>query len=346
LQTKFLEKKFKKLYGILSLSVFVVALFALFSYYLLFCPPPGNTKVQLTIQPGWKISNIASILAEKGIVRSSRVFTGLANYRGIKRFLPGNYNLRQGMTHSEALNVLAKGPIIRQFVVVIPEGFTINQIAKRLSYRTKINGEEFKNLAYNGAHSKDFEQYSFLKDNSTQSLEGYLFPKTYIVTEETTATEFIKMMLNQYVKETSGLSLSSAAQQRGLTSHNLLTIASLIEAEAKIAEERLLISAVIYNRLGKNMKLQIDATIQYALPARKANLNSEDLKVDSPYNTYLHLGLPPGPICNPGHASIQAALNPAAGNYLYYVLTDPSGKHAFTDSYEEFLKQKQNAKRN
>ncbi len=92
------------------------------------------------------------------------------------------------------------------------------------------------------------------------------------------------------------------------------------------------------------MKLQVDATVQYALPERKANLNSQDLKVDSPYNTYLHLGLPPGPICSPGLASVKAALKPAPVNYLYYVLTDAGGKHTFTDSYEEFLRQKQNAK--
>lgn len=341
-----METKFKKLYGIFSLSAFVLALFTLFFYYLLLCPPPGKAKVQLTIEPGCKTDDVASILEKKGIVRSSRVFASLVHYRGIKGFLPGNYNLRQGMTYSEALNVLAKGPVIRQFVVTIPEGFTIYQIAERLANETKINGEDFKKLANNGAHLEDFEQYSLLKENPTQSLEGYLFPKTYTVTEETTAKEFIKMMLSQYEKETSGLNLSSVAQQRSLTSHNLLTIASLIEAEAKIAEERPLISAVIYNRLGKNMKLQIDATVQYALPTRKVNLNSEDLKVNSPYNTYLHLGLPPGPICNPGYASIQAATNPAAVNYLYYVLTDPSGKHTFTDSYEEFLKQKQRAKQN
>jgi len=320
-------------------------LLALFYSCLFLSPSTRSKNVEITIQPDWKMTEVSSALVERGVIKSTFVFTLLTEYRGITRFLPGDYSLKQGMSYSDVLNVLLRGPVIQEFVVTVPEGFVINRIAERLTLNTKINGEDFRNLAQNAAHSTDFEDYGFLKDNPINSLEGYLFPKTYTVTEEATAKDLIKLMLGQYEKETANFSMSAVAQQRGLTTHNLLTIASLIEAEAKIAEERPLIAAVIYNRLSKNMKLQIDATVQYALPERKPSLSLEDLKVDSPYNTYLHTGLPPGPICNPGSASIQAALNPASVNYLYYVLTDPGGKHAFTDSYHDFLNLKKSARK-
>lgn len=344
MQIRFLAKIFKTVYGFLALGLLVLILSGLFVYYVALAPPSGDAKVKLTIRPGWKITHVAEILARKGVVKNSRLFIVYAGYKQIEGFLPGKYELKQGMTPSEAVSVLIKGPIIEKFVVTIPEGFSIKQIAARLSTGTRINGEEFRNQTQNGARSGDFANYTFLRDNPTQTLEGYLFPKTYTITENVTTKEFIQLMLNQYEKETAGLDFAAAGKQRGLTSHNLVTIASLVEAEAKFDEERPLIAAVIYNRLSKNMKLQIDATVQYALPERKPSLSSQDLKVESPYNTYLHMGLPPGPICNPGLRSIQATLNPAPVNYLYYVLTDQTGKHSFTDSYQEFLKLKEGAR--
>lgn len=187
-------------------------------------------------------------------------------------------------------------------------------------------------------------KFSFLPAGLT-TLEGYIFPKTYTFEKKTRPETIARRMLYQFQIETEALDWSILAQ-KNLTKHDIIIIASLIEEEAKVAEERPIIAAVIYNRLAKNMPLQIDATVQYALPERKAVLTYEDYKVDSPYNTYLRLGLPPGPITNPGLDSIKAALAPASVDYYYYVLTSPEGKHTFTRTYEEFLNAKKEANLN
>jgi len=342
----FINKDIKNVYLSILVLLFMFIMLGCLFYYLFLKPPVGNASVMVTIEPDANMSSIASMLVEKHIIKNAFVFKMVAKYKGVSKIAPGNYALKEGMSASDAINCLTSEPIINEYPVTIPEGFSIKQIADRLGSKTKIDGAEFLNQAQNDAHNKDFQKYGFLSKNPTQTLEGYLFPKTYTLTENTSSTKFIMMMLDQYEKETAGIDFSSIEKVRGLTSHEVLTIASLIEMEAKIDEERPLVSAVIYNRLSKNMKLQICATVQHVLPERKAKLTTEDLKVDSPYNTYLHTGLPPGPICNPGIASIQAAVNPAAVDYLYYVLTSPDGRHTFTNNYKDFVEAKKKANNN
>lgn len=336
--------KFKLLCGSFVLLLLVLLALRSVIYPLILKPVGESENVKIKLEPTSTVSDVASLLETKQVIRSSWIFVILARWQGVEGFPPGEYELRQNRSASQVLNTLRQGPKIKEYAITIPEGFTIEQIAGRISKETGVDEGEFKRLTQTSAHSENFESYSFLSENGTETLEGYLFPKTYIITEEHSAKDFIQIMLDQYQKETAGFELPPFARERNLNFHHLLTVASLIENEAKIAEERSLISAVIYNRLAKNMKLQSCATVQYALPERKANLNTEDLKVDSPYNTYLHSGLPPGPICNPGIASIKAALNPAPVNYLYYVLTESGDRHAFTDSYQEFIEEKQKAK--
>jgi UPF0755 protein len=332
-----------KIYAVLGIAL-PLTLFLIFStlYFLLIKPPAGDNQVHVKLERGSTAQDVGRLLMKQEVVRSQWFFRLAARWRGKKKFISGNYDLRQGMTVSEVLDRLSMGPIIKEYTITIPEGFTTHQIAARVSAQTKTDGAEFERLAQTGTKDPGFQGYPFLAANPTMTLEGYLFPKTYTFTENASPRDLVTIMLDQYEEETAGLVFGN--NQSALTSHQILTIASLIEAEAKVSEERPLISAVIYNRLAKNMKLQIDATVQYALPERKERLSSEDLKTDSPYNTYLHQGLPPGPICNPGLDSIKAALAPAQVNYLYYVLTDPDGRHSFTDSYQEFLNQKQKAK--
>jgi UPF0755 protein len=152
------------------------------------------------------------------------------------------------------------------------------------------------------------------------------------------------MLLNQFKADTSSIDWSKT-QALGITPYKAVITASLIEREAAVDDERPLVAAVIFNRLKKDMLLQIDATVQYALPEWKDVLTYDDLKVDSPYNTYLHKGLPPGPICSPGLASLEAALNPANVDYLYYVATG-NGRHFFTSDYNEFLRVKNEVQKN
>jgi UPF0755 protein len=175
----------------------------------------------------------------------------------------------------------------------------------------------------------------------TKSLEGFLFPKKYEFEAGSTADAVIKRLLAQFKLEVRDLPWSAYKQLGLKRPYDVVIVASMIEREARFPEDRPKIARVIYNRLSKGMPLQIDATVEYALGTYKSRLTLEDLKVESPYNTYLHRGLPPTPIANPGLASLEAALSPAKGKWLYYVVIDAQGHHAFTASYDEFIKLKQ-----
>ena len=183
----------------------------------------------------------------------------------------------------------------------------------------------------------------FSTDPDVETTEGYLFPAKYDFEKGVTARQIVDRLLQQYLLETQDLDFAEAKERLDLTEHQVVTVASLIEKEAASPEEKPLIASVIYNRMRKDMPLQIDATIQYALKRPKENLSLDDLKVDSAYNTYENKGLPPGPICSPGKESLLAALNPANTDYLYYVLEENGEKHFFTKSYDDFLRAKAKA---
>ncbi|HXR42083.1 MAG TPA: endolytic transglycosylase MltG, partial [Acidothermaceae bacterium] len=167
--------------------------------------------------------------------------------------------------------------------------------------------------------------------------EGFLFPATYNVTSSTTATSLLTQMVARYKQVSSGIGLEAAAAKLGLSPYQVVTIASLIEAEVKRPQDYSQVAEVIINRLHRGMKLELDSTVNYALGTTKPLLSQSDLKVESAYNTYLHTGLPPGPIDSPGQAALQAALNPATGNLIYFVTVDPdTGETLFTNSLKQF----------
>ena len=180
------------------------------------------------------------------------------------------------------------------------------------------------------------------KQPDVDTLEGLLFPSTYFLMEGDGATELIGAQLAAFTAKTANLPWKNATAL-GVTPMEIVVIASLIEKEVNVASERAKVAAVIYNRLKADMTLGIDATVRYAVNKWTGALTAEDLNVDSPYNTRIKKGLPPTPICNPGVAALQAALEPAKVDYLYYVLKDNDGNHFFTASYDEFLQAKQNA---
>jgi UPF0755 protein len=187
--------------------------------------------------------------------------------------------------------------------------------------------------------------YAFLQDKGIETTEGYLFPRRYDFEKGVTAVQVVDRLLGQYLLETESLDIAGAKKRHGLTEHELVTVASLIEKESANAEERPVIASVIYNRLRRDMPLQIDATIQYALERPKENLSLADLEIDSPYNTYENKGLPPGPICSPSRQSLEAAIDPEQTDYLYYVLEADDREHFFTDDYDAFLRAKEEAGR-
>jgi len=208
------------------------------------------------------------------------------------------------------------------YKITIPEGYTCYQIAELLEEKEVAEKESFIKLV----------------KNNEKSCEGYLFPDTYELPKGFGAKNTLKILLSNFDKLVDG-KLKEKAEEIGFSLDEIITLSSIIEKEAKYAEEKTLISAVFHNRLKEDMKLQSCATIQYILGKPKEKLSESDLKIDSSYNTYLYKGLPPGPICNPGLDSIKAALNPAEKDYFYFVLGE-NGKHIFSKTYEEHLKNK------
>ncbi|MBB6049173.1 endolytic transglycosylase MltG [Armatimonas rosea] len=261
---------------------------------------PGAAPLELTIPAGSSVSRVGQLLEQKHVIRSAAYFKKIAT----GTILPGVYAFSPADTPEAIYLKLHKGEVAA-VKVTIPEGFTVKKIAARLKERGFLT-DETKFLAL------------------ADGLEGQLFPDTYAFPKNTTAKEIVAQMHAQFEKQTKALKLTPEA----------LIVASLIEREAETDDDRPKIAGVIYNRLEKNMRLQIDATVQYILPEHKARLLFADLKTPSPYNTYLHAGLPPGPICSPGLPSIRAALNPEKSDYLFYVQGEGKG-HVFARTFEE-----------
>jgi len=299
---------------------------------------PSGLKVSITIEEGMTLQQIASLLESTGIVDNGFLFRLFVQQKDKERNLaPGIYNLVTGSKYEDVLDELVLGPPIVTYNITIPEGYTLDDIVKKYSMElpfinTAGMEEAIKIYNYN---------YDYLEGAS--SLEGFLFPKTYEIILEYTPKDIIGMMLAQYQFETGDLDYNFA-EENSFSKYDILIIASMIEREAYIPEERELISAVIHNRLAIDMALGIDATLSYYLKKWKEPLTESDLETDSTYNTRLYAGLPPTPICNPGLASIIAALNPADVSYLYFVVTNSeTHEHSFADDYNEHINNINNA---
>jgi len=302
---------------------------------------PAGRVVNVVIPKGASGEKVAEIVADAGVVTNPMMFRLRAQVLGIAGDIKaGSYELKTGSEYDDILRLLAKGPVIERITVTIPEGWSIERTAARMADKLGISEKAFIDLATTGAKKFDF---AFLEDNPTDSLEGYLFPKTYDFKRGVEATAVIKVMLTQYGKEVAALDYAYS-KSKGLSPHDVLTIASIIEREAQLAKDRPKVASVIYNRLKIGMRLQLDSTVQYALDG-KVKLNLDDLKTDHPYNTYVYAGVPPGPICSPGMSAIEAAAKPAKTNYIYYILTHKDGSQSFATNYADFLELKAQFKR-
>ena len=296
--------------------------------------PGGPARaVPIEVPSGATIAEISELLEEKGVVRSAFAFRLVARLRGAPSIQAGRYELQTNMRPEAALEILDGGPIPEETVTLtIPEGLRVDQVAERVAEVLPVTAKEFLAAAESRRHALP----PYLPKRRARSLEGFLFPKTYELPATADADAVIERLLAQFEEEVSGLDWERA-ERLGLSPYEIVIVASLIEREARVDEDRRKISSVIYNRIEQGMRLQIDATVQYALPEHKARLTYADYEYPSPYNTYLNDGLPPTPIASPGLASIEAALRPAKTNYLFYILVDDDGRHAFTESYDEFL---------
>ncbi|MGH2792832.1 MAG: endolytic transglycosylase MltG [Actinomycetota bacterium] len=298
----------------------------------------GGKEIPVVIEPGASASAIATQLERAGVIEAAWAFRLYARIRGSAGSLrPGEYVFREGMSYSAVFALLEKGPELEFTRLTIPEGKTVRETAAILERLAGIPADEFMTEITSGKHT-----LPFLPRNS-RNLEGTLFPKTYDLLKGVTVPQVVELLHGQFEKETAALDWTRA-EKLGVSRYEILIIASMIEREARVPQDRAKISRVIYNRLEKPMRLQIDATVQYGIYLKtgsyKQPLLVEDYQFSSPYNTYLIDGVPPAPIANPGLASIEAALNPAQGDWLYYVLISDSGEHGFAETYDEFIRLK------
>ncbi len=294
----------------------------------------AGIEVQINIPEGASGDQIASILSQNHIIEDPQnYYAAVRELQADTQLKPGDYILTTGMDPLDVVRQLIAGPNVDTINLTIQEGLTVDQTAARVEETLGIPASDFLAQAKASNYVAD---YPFLEGAYNDSLEGFLYPKTYSFTDEPTADEVIRVMLDQFEIETEGLNLTDGAN--GLTLQQLVSLASLVERETAVADERPQVASVIYNRLDANMPLQIDAAIVYARGGGSGTVTYDDLEIDSPYNIYQNTGLTPGPICSPSISSIEAAVSPADTNYLYYVLSpDNDGTHRFSETYDEFL---------
>lgn len=294
----------------------------------------GNNE-KITITQGTTAAQLAEELQRRHLIRSAWAFRYLArSLQSDFKLYVGDYQLAPTMPPSEMINRLIIGSVAADIIrVTIPEGYTTEQIIELFVQKGIGRKEDLIKVV-----TEDGFPYPFLKNapKGIHRLEGYLFPNTYEISVESTPHAAIDLLLQQFVKE-----LTPEVQMQldtiKLTVPQWVTLGSMVEKEAVKESDRPLIASVVMNRLKINKPLQIDATIQFLLGTPKPKLYNKDLQIPSPYNTYLNSGLPLGPIANPGHASLQAALYPAQTDFLYYV-AKKDGFHAFSKTYAEHLK--------
>lgn len=291
----------------------------------------AGTAVVFEISQGQTLAEIGNALKAKGVVASVDAFTKAATENQDSASIqPGFYNLMTNMKASQALLALLNPASRNVHQVVIPEGKRASWILDTLAKKT-------------GIPRKDFD--TALKDSGALGLpeyakgypEGFLFPATYDIAPDATASSILKDMVNKYNSVVSDLDLESKAAALKMTPQQIITIASLVEVEGH-PRDFAKVSRVVYNRLKEPMRLQFDSTVNYGLGKSDIILTTDQLNKDTPYNTYLHDGLPPTPVGNPGEAAITAALNPAAGDWLYFTTVNLDTQETkFTKSYDEFL---------
>lgn len=293
---------------------------------------------EFTIHRGESVFSIAERLEQKGLIRSGDFLVWISKWKGTeKQYRAGYYRIPRGKSALFIHELLVKGIQI-QYRVTIPEGWTLSRIARMLEAKSIVSASEFLSAS---RQEEVLKKYGIPASN----VEGYLFPETYYFTKDFPAVRVVETMVDTFFKK-----LSTIVQERPLpTGKDLLDrviLASIIEREYRDPEEAPLIASVFYNRLKIRMPLGSCATVEYILTEELGKphpdvLTYEDLEVPSPYNTYKHAGLPPGPICNPGEIALKAAFYPASTEYRYFVLKDPeAGQHYFSRTLQEHMQAK------
>ena len=298
---------------------------------------PGKS-VEIVIEEGTGIAEIGRLLEKKGVIKSAFGFR-LATYvdGGAEDIQAGRYELTTGLTARDALAMLLgekPGSLEEFLTVTVPEGSWLTEFAAAVEEQTQVSEKEFLAAATSGNIRTP------ILPGDVDTLEGLLFPSTYQVEMDESADGLVRKFLETFEEQADEVGLARKAKSLGITPYEAVVIASMIEAETRIDDERPKVARVIYNRLERGWALGIDATVLYALGDRRAQLTTSSLAVDSPYNTREVAGLPPTPIGAPGLESLRAAVEPADGDWMYYVLADCEGRHAFSVTDSEFLEDK------
>lgn len=283
------------------------------------------------VEPGMSAEDVKRILTEKKIITSPFKYWLYSKLKGADgKMQVGTYAFRRGMDEDEVLTILVSGRTA-SIRFTVPEGYTVNDIATRLEEQGIVKAKEFKREA------KNFVPFSFIvkSELATYPCEGFLFPDTYETKPDATPKEILQQMADNFDAQLTDEMRTKAASM-GISVYDLATLASMVEKEVRYDDERPIVAQVFFKRLDISMPLQSCASIQYLLDEPREELSIADTQIDSPYNTYQHFGLPPGPVSNPGIKAIKAVLEPAKTDYLYFV-ADKEGRTHFTTSYGEHL---------
>ncbi len=315
---------------LIYLIIFIsIIYYSMFSKYFW----TGEPEKRFSIKSGQNVTEIVNELKEQDIIRNAFVFKIMIKLSGDQdKIISRNYIFKNGMSNMELLTVLTDKTVSIRFR--IPEGFTIKQISKLVESKLSMSAEKFILETQNDSLIE-----SLGLKGKVKNLEGFLFPDTYQIPAAIDEKGLVEFLTKEFVRKVkNNPDLKAALDTNKIDILFAVTLGSILEAETPVKSELPVISGVYHNRLNKKMKLQADPTVNYVIPdGPKQRLLYDDLKYDSPYNTYLHSGLPPGPINNPGLAAILAAVNPEKNNYLYFVATGEGG-HKFSVTYEEHQK--------
>ena len=332
-----LRKKKSKNTGRPLIVLLLIIVIALTSMFISTINKPlkiSDSQV-VDVKEGDSFYSIINSLSNENKIKSPFIIKIYAKLTGLDlEVVPGSHTLDKGMSVKDIAKTLKDTNNANEITLTIPEGFNIEDIAARVEEKGICSKDEFLNAV------KSYPLPSYVKDNSDKryNLEGFLFPDTYNFEIGVEPQYIIKTMIKRLEEVWNEITQGLDIKEDNI--ENIINVASIIEKEARVDEDRPLIASVIYNRLKQNMPLQIDATVIYAHGYYIENVRNRHLAIESKYNTYLHKGLPVGPICNPGAPSIKAALHPSDTNYLFYLLASDD-EHYFTDNYDDFLKKKQ-----
>ena len=299
---------------------------------------PGD-NVTLQVTSGESYTSVAAALASKGVMSNDLSWKVYNAIHGTPTVQPGFYTIAQNSTFGAVHSLLASGPNTE--ALVVPPGFTLSEIVTRLegvtgpAFATSVN-----TVLKSGSIISPFEPAG------SKDLEGLVAPGTYLLPPSVTPTSLVQEMVNRFVTRAKSAGLTPSSTKHSLNSYQLVTVASVVEKEGYLNRNMNRVATVIYNRLGANMPLQMDATVLYALGQDGGPVTHATQAVKSPYNTYLNRGLPPTPICTPSQAALEATMHPATGSWLYFTVVDKTGTEAFSNTFDEQLANEKIAAKN